>query len=64
MVTGIELLDHVRNSPDLKDTPFIMITAEADQDAIKEAAKANVSAYLLKPFSADILKRKIDEIFK
>lgn len=63
-VTGIELLDYVRTSPDLKDTPFIMLTGEADQDTITEAGKAGVDAYILKPFPADLLKRKIEDIFK
>lgn len=63
-VTGIELLDYVRTSPDLKDTPFIMLTGEADQDTITEAGKAGVNAYILKPFPADLLKRKIEDIFK
>lgn len=64
VVTGLELLNYVRLSPNLEEIPFIMLTGEADQDAILEAAKAKVSAYILKPFPADLLKKKIEAIFK
>jgi CheY-like chemotaxis protein len=63
-VTGFELLKHVRASPDLKEIPFIMLTGVIGQDAINKANKENVNAYILKPFSADILQNKIEGIFE
>ena len=40
-----------------------MVTAEAQQENILEAAQARVSNYIVKPFTADTLKKKIDKIF-
>ncbi|MBU2552436.1 MAG: chemotaxis response regulator CheY [Proteobacteria bacterium] len=62
-MTGIELLRHVRQSDELKDTPFLMVTAEAQQENIIEAVKAKVSNYIVKPFTADTLNEKIEKIF-
>lgn len=62
-MTGIELLRKVRSSEQFADTPFLMVTAEAQQENIIEAAQAKVSNYIVKPFTADTLKQKIDKIF-
>ncbi len=61
-VTGIELLRQVRSDPELKATPFIMITAESKTDNVVEAKEAGVSNYIVKPFSGDILKGKIASV--
>lgn len=62
-MTGIELLRKVRASDHLKDTPFLMVTAESLQENILEAVQAKVSQYIVKPFTAETLKQKIDKIF-
>lgn len=62
-MTGIELLRHVRQTDELKDIPFLMVTAEAQQENIIEAVKAKVSNYIVKPFTADTLQEKIEKIF-
>jgi two-component system chemotaxis response regulator CheY len=62
-MTGIELLRQVRSSEELKDMPFLMVTAEAQQENIIEAVKAKVSNYIVKPFTADTLHEKIEKIF-
>ncbi|MGE4298740.1 MAG: chemotaxis response regulator CheY [Desulfovibrionaceae bacterium] len=62
-MTGIELLRKVRASEEFGDTPFLMVTAEAQQENIIEAVQAKVSNYIVKPFTADVLKQKIDKIF-
>ena len=61
-VTGIELLRNVRADADLKATPFIMVTAESKTDNVVEARNAGVSNYIVKPFSSDILKGKIESV--
>jgi two-component system chemotaxis response regulator CheY len=62
-MTGIEFLRAVRADPDLKEIPFLMVTAEALKDNILEAVEAGVSNYIVKPFTADIMKDKIEQIF-
>jgi len=60
---GIDLLRKVRATEQFADLPFLMVTAEAQQENIIEAAQAKVSNYIVKPFTADTLKQKIDKIF-
>ena len=62
-MAGIDLLRKVRASEQFANTPFLMVTAEAQQENIIEAVQAKVSNYIVKPFTADTLKQKIDKIF-
>lgn len=62
-MTGIELLRKVRSSEEFSDLPFLMVTAEAQQENILEAVQAKVSNYIVKPFTAEVMKQKIDKIF-
>lgn len=62
-MTGLDLLKAVRGDSSLADTPFIMVTAEAQQDNIILAVKAKVSQYIVKPFTAETLAEKLVKIF-
>jgi two-component system chemotaxis response regulator CheY len=61
---GFEFLKKVRSDPELKNMPFLMVTAEAEKDKVITAIKAGVSNYVVKPFTAEILKEKMDKIFE
>ncbi len=63
-MTGIELLKNVRADDNLKTMPVLMVTAEAKRDQIVAAAQAGVNGYVVKPFTAAVLKEKIDKIFE
>lgn len=63
-MTGIELLQTVRADDDLKNLPVLMVTAEAKRDQIVAAAQAGVNGYVVKPFTAAVLKEKIEKIFE
>lgn len=63
-MTGLDLLKNVRSTPGLEKLPFLMITAESEQGNVVIAVKAGVSNFIIKPFSAQVLKEKIDKIFK
>jgi two-component system, chemotaxis family, chemotaxis protein CheY len=60
---GIELLRKVRSSEEFAAMPFLMVTAEAQQENIIEAVQAKVSNYIVKPFTAETLGQKIEKIF-
>lgn len=62
-MSGLDLLKNIRESDDYKSLPFLMITAEAEQGNVVIAVKAGVSNFIVKPFSAQVLKEKIDKIF-
>lgn len=61
---GLTLLKTVRADEQLSDLPVLMVTAEAKREQIVDAAEAGVNAYIVKPFTADTLKDKIDKIFQ
>jgi len=61
-MTGLDLLKNVRANPEWAKIPFIMVTAEAQQDNIILAVKAKVSQYIVKPFTADTLGEKINKV--
>lgn len=63
-MTGIELLKAVREDPKLQNLPVLMVTAEAKKEQIVMAAQAGVNGYIVKPFTAQTLKEKIDKIFE
>ena len=62
-MTGYDLLKEVRSNPELKTTPFIMVTAESKTENVIAAKKAGVNNYIVKPFNAQTLKTKIDAVF-
>jgi two-component system, chemotaxis family, chemotaxis protein CheY len=61
-VTGLELLKQVRGDDQLKHLPFIMITAESKTDNVVAAKQAGVSNYIVKPFTAETLKAKMESV--
>ena len=63
-MTGIDLLRHVRADEKLRSLPVLMVTAEAKREQIIEAAQAGVNGYVVKPFTAQALKDKIEKIFE
>lgn len=63
-MSGIDLLKELRADGKLSSLPVLMVTAEAKRDQIIEAAQAGVNGYVVKPFTAQVLKEKIDKIFE
>lgn len=60
---GLGMLKAIREDPALKDTPVLMVTAQASQACVLEAIRAGATNYIVKPFTADTLKGKIEKIF-
>ena len=61
--TGYTLLRRMREDPATKSTPFIMMTAESKGEYLVAAKKAGVNNYVVKPFTAQTLRAKIEEVF-
>jgi two-component system chemotaxis response regulator CheY len=62
VMNGLELLQKIKADELLKKIPFLMITAEAEQDKVVIALKAGVTNFMVKPFTLETLKEKIDKI--
>ena len=63
-MTGIDLLKTVRADEKLATLPVLLVTAEQKREQIIEAAQAGVNGYIVKPFTAEVLKEKIGKIFE
>ena len=61
-MNGLDLVKHIRTVN--KTVPIVMITTEGGKGEVITALKAGVNNYIVKPFSADILKEKLDGLVK
>ena len=59
VMNGMEFLKEFRSTN--KTTPVIMVTTEAEKSRVIEAIKAGVNNYVIKPFTPDTLKARLDE---
>lgn len=63
-MTGIDLLKFCRKSEKFKTLPFLMVTGERAEHLIIDAARSGVTDYLIKPVSAEKIKRKIEKVYQ
>lgn len=63
-LSGLDFLKRVRADDRFKELPFVLLTAESETDQVREAVAAGVDNYIIKPFSADTLKKKLEEAYK
>ena len=59
---GLNLLRAVRGHPVVRKLPFILLTGRGDKELVIQAAQAGVNNYLVKPFTAAILRQKIEQV--
>jgi two-component system chemotaxis response regulator CheY len=62
--TGIDLLRRVRAESKFKGLPFILVTAEAEKTQVAEAVQAGVTNYVVKPFTTELLREKLEAAHK
>lgn len=62
-MSGLDLLIKIRGTEGIKDTPFLMVTAEAEQSNVIKVVQAGVSNFVVKPFKPETLQEKIQKIF-
>lgn len=57
--SGLEVIQEIRKID--KDVKIMMVTTEAEKSRVMEAIQAGVSDYLVKPFTADTLREKLEK---
>lgn len=62
--SGLDLVKRIRSDQRFHRIPFILLTAEAEQDEISESAKSGVDQHITKPFDKEILKAKLEIVYK
>jgi two-component system, chemotaxis family, chemotaxis protein CheY len=63
-MNGLDLLKIMRSDSVLRYIPFIMVVERTQKDIAMEAIKAGVSNFVVRPFTAEMLGYKIEQIFQ
>ena len=61
-MNGLELVKKVRAEERYKDVPIIMVTTEGGKAEVITALKAGVNNYIVKPFTPQVLKEKLEAV--
>lgn len=61
-MNGLELVKKVRGEQRYKDVPIIMVTTEGGKAEVITALKAGVNNYIVKPFTPQVLKEKLEAV--
>jgi two-component system chemotaxis response regulator CheY len=59
---GLDLVKHLRGNPKTAKTPILMVTTRSVKEDILQALEAGVNSYILKPFTPQVLKEKLDQV--
>lgn len=63
-MNGLQLVKNLRTLPKYANTPILMITTEGGKSEVVTALKSGVNNYIVKPFSAETLKAKLEPLLK
>lgn len=61
-MSGLELVKTIRADERFSELPVLMVTTRGLKNDIIEALKAGVNNYILKPFTPQVLREKIEQI--
>ncbi|MFZ5947265.1 MAG: response regulator [Stygiobacter sp.] len=61
-VSGLDLVKQVRANPRTANLPVLMVTTRGMKEDIIEALNAKVNNYIVKPFTPQVLREKIEQI--
>ena len=64
VMDGVTMLTKLKENPDLKTIPVIMLTAESGRENVAYIAKLGVRDYLVKPFKDEQLIEKAGRVLK
>lgn len=61
-IDGLTLLKVLRKHPKTSALPFIMATGRSDKEQVQEAISCGVNNYIIKPFDAGTMKKRIEAV--
>ena len=61
-MNGLELVQKVRAENQYDNMPIIMVTTEGGKTEVITALKAGVNNYIVKPFTPQVLKEKLEDV--
>lgn len=63
-ISGIELTKFLRSNKAYEKIPILIISSNDEKEDVQKALRAGVNDYIVKPFTADVLKNKIESILR
>lgn len=63
-MSGLELTRWIRANEQFQHLPVLMITTRGNKEDVLEALQARVNSYIVKPFTPQSLKEKIEQVMK
>ena len=63
-IQGDELCHRIKTNPETEGIPFILLTAKVNHDAMVAGLKNGADDYIPKPFSAEILRLKVQGLLE
>lgn len=61
-MSGLDFVRALRQRADGKAVPILMVTTRSIREDIVQAAQAGVNNYVVKPFTPEVLREKIDAV--
>ena len=58
-MNGFEVLEIMKRSQCIDETPVIMISSEESVDAMRKAYEMGITDYITRPFDSDIVKKRV-----
>ena len=62
LMNGLKLIHSIRQDPETSEIPILMFTSQASKENILAAAEAGADEYIVRPFNASILRKKLEKI--
>jgi two-component system chemotaxis response regulator CheY len=59
---GLDLVKNLRGDPKTAKIPILMVTTRSLKEDILQALDAGINSYILKPFTPEVLKEKLDQV--
>jgi two-component system chemotaxis response regulator CheY len=59
---GLDLVKSLRSDPRTAKIPILMVTTRSLKEDILQALEAGINSYILKPFTPQVLKEKLDQV--
>ncbi|MFN8587740.1 MAG: response regulator [Candidatus Eisenbacteria bacterium] len=63
-MAGVELVRALRANPEFSALPVLLITSRNGKEDVVEAANAGIDGYIIKPFTPEVLRAKIEEVLQ
>lgn len=60
-INGLELISYMRDSPNYRDIPIIIISTEGSQKDIERGTQLGANEYVIKPFEPAILQKLLQK---